>query len=92
MERLGIMGGTFDPIHLAHIYIAEEAKKQLGDDATKVGVNVIVTPRTYLSNNHPNPYYTFNSPSDVTIEIDNNFSNELKKRFKNQEKSLVLEP
>ena len=29
MERLGIMGGTFDPIHLAHIYIAEEAKKQL---------------------------------------------------------------
>lgn len=32
MERLGIMGGTFDPIHLAHIYIAEEAKKQLNLD------------------------------------------------------------
>ena len=29
MERWGIIGGTFDPIHLAHIYIAEEAKKQL---------------------------------------------------------------
>lgn len=29
MEKWGIIGGTFDPIHLAHIYIAEEAKKQL---------------------------------------------------------------
>ena len=26
------MGGTFNPIHLAHIYIAEEAKKQLNLD------------------------------------------------------------
>lgn len=32
MEKLGIMGGTFDPIHLAHIYIAEEAKRQLNLD------------------------------------------------------------
>ena len=89
--------GSYNPYNTEEFKILndlliEEAKKQLGDDATKVGVNVIVTPRTYLSNNHPNPYYTFNSPSDVTIEIDNNFSNELKKRFKNQEKSLVLEP
>ena len=29
MEKWGIIGGTFDPIHLAHIYIAEEAKKRL---------------------------------------------------------------
>ena len=29
MCRVGIIGGTFDPIHLAHIYIAEEAKKKL---------------------------------------------------------------
>ena len=32
MCRMGIIGGTFDPIHLAHIYIAEEAKKKLNLD------------------------------------------------------------
>lgn len=32
MCRVGIIGGTFDPIHLAHIYIAEEAKKKLSLD------------------------------------------------------------
>lgn len=32
MCRGGIIGGTFDPIHLAHIYIAEEAKKKLNLD------------------------------------------------------------
>lgn len=32
MERYGIMGGTFNPIHLAHLYIAYEAKEQLNLD------------------------------------------------------------
>ncbi|MDS0528390.1 nicotinate-nucleotide adenylyltransferase [Clostridium sp. SHJSY1] len=29
MKKVGLIGGSFDPIHLAHLYIAEEAKKRL---------------------------------------------------------------
>ena len=32
MKRYGIIGGTFDPIHYAHLYIAYEAKEQLSLD------------------------------------------------------------
>lgn len=32
MKKIGIIGGTFNPIHLAHIYIAYEAKCQLNLD------------------------------------------------------------
>lgn len=32
MRKIGIFGGTFNPIHKAHIQIASEAKKQLGLD------------------------------------------------------------
>ena len=32
MERLGILGGTFDPVHVAHVAAACEAHHQLGLD------------------------------------------------------------
>lgn len=32
MSRIGLMGGTFDPPHLGHLLIAEQAREQLGLD------------------------------------------------------------
>jgi len=32
LRRIGVLGGTFDPIHIAHLAVAEEARTQLGLD------------------------------------------------------------
>lgn len=32
MSGVGLMGGTFNPIHLGHLYVAEEARVRLGLD------------------------------------------------------------
>lgn len=32
MSRIGLMGGTFDPPHVGHLLIAEQAREQLGLD------------------------------------------------------------
>lgn len=32
MAKVGILGGTFDPVHIAHLYIAQAAKDYLGLD------------------------------------------------------------
>ena len=34
-ERVGILGGTFNPIHLGHLLIAQDAMEQLGLDRVK---------------------------------------------------------
>lgn len=31
-ERVGILGGTFDPVHVAHVVVAQEARAALGLD------------------------------------------------------------
>ena len=47
--KLGVLGGTFDPIHLGHLLIAEEAREHLGLDR----VLFIPTGQPYLRPDSP---------------------------------------
>jgi nicotinate-nucleotide adenylyltransferase len=47
--KLGVLGGTFDPIHLGHLLIAEEAREHLGLDT----VLFIPTGQPYLRPGSP---------------------------------------
>ena len=46
-EKIGILGGTFDPIHLGHLIIAEQARDQYGLDR----VLLIPSGRSYFKDN-----------------------------------------
>ena len=47
--KLGVLGGTFDPIHLGHLLIAEEARERIGLDL----VVFIPTGQPYLRPDSP---------------------------------------
>ena len=48
MNKIGIMGGSFDPIHIGHMNIAEEAAARLGLD------EVLFIPANKSYNKDPN--------------------------------------
>ncbi|MBE6063128.1 MAG: nicotinate-nucleotide adenylyltransferase [Clostridium butyricum] len=59
MKRYGIIGGTFDPIHYAHLYIAYEAKVQLDLD------KVIFMP----AGQQPLKKYKYVTPAQLRYEM-----------------------
>ena len=97
-RQLGtIIGGSYSPYESEEYDILsnqmiEEAKKQIGEEATTFGLRRTVTPRTYLSKDHLDTSITFNSVPYVTIEIDDNFCNNFKNKLSESNKPLVYEP
>lgn len=68
----------------------EYAESLIGENARMVGFLRTVTPRTYLSDDHLNPEFTFNSPSYITIEIDDKFIHEFNNRLSESNKVLTI--
>lgn len=58
MKKYGIIGGTFDPIHFAHLYIADEAK-------TSLGLDKII----FMPNGNP-PHKNLNNVSEASIRYE----------------------
>jgi len=49
MLRVGLFGGTFNPIHLGHLHVAEEARVRLGLDRIVFIPNQVAPHRPDLS-------------------------------------------
>lgn len=59
MKKVGIMGGTFNPIHLGHLFLAENAYEQLGLD------EVLFLP----SKNPPHKEYPYQVTQQQRVEM-----------------------
>ena len=64
MQRLGILGGTFDPIHIGHVLLAQAVQEELVLDKNLNARNLILAPnlkfhslyRYYLQENQKYNY------------------------------------
>lgn len=82
MQRVGIMGGTFNPIHNGHIMLAKEAYEQFHLDSVLVMPNklpVYKNPKLILSSGHRKNMvqlaiqnYPFMIYSDIELEREGN--------------------